>query len=95
MSSIRTQNISASGKSDSRHGFFDRHNDFKLLILAGLAIASLLWTVKVMSEGSETSLTGRRETMFPVEDTSSTNRDAQSVNVSTHANVETATFALG
>lgn len=92
MSSIRTQNISASGKSDSRHGFFDRHNGFKLLILAGLAIASLLWTVKVMSEGSETSATGRRETMFPVEDTSS---NAQSVNASTHANVETATFALG
>jgi hypothetical protein len=96
MSGTGTQHARIAYKSGSEHAFFGRRKSFKVLILAGLAIASLLWTVKVMSEGPEApTTTGRRETMFPGKHNSEETHVIQPLDVSTHANVETATFALG
>jgi hypothetical protein len=96
MSGTGTQRDPVSHESGSENAFFDRRRSLKVLILAGLAIASLLWTVKVMSEGPEApTTTGRRETMFPEKHNSKETHVIQPLDVSTHANIETATFALG
>jgi hypothetical protein len=96
MSGTRTQHTPISHKSGSEHGFFDRRKGFKILILAGLAIASLLWTIKVMSKGPDApTATGRRETMFPEKHNSEATHVIRPIEVSPTANAATATFALG
>ncbi len=96
MSGTGTQHARIAYKSGSEHAFFPWRKGFKVLILAGLAIASLLWTAKVMSEGPEApTTTGRRETMFPEKHNSEETRVSQPIAVSPRANPETATFALG
>ncbi len=96
MSGTGTQLARIAHKSGSEHAFFAWRKSFKVLILAGLAIAFLLWTVKVMSEGPEApTTTGRRETMFPGKQNSKETHVIQPIDVSPRANADTATFALG
>ena len=82
--------------SGSRDIFSNRHMILKILSVAGLGIASLVYGITTMSKGSEEpAATGRNETMYIAKQNPVTNQGIPPIDLSVPARIETATFALG
>jgi hypothetical protein len=80
----------------SRDIFSNRHMILKILTIACLGIASLLYGITTMSKGSEQpATTERNEAMFLTKQNSVMNQGIPPIDLSVPAKIETATFALG
>jgi hypothetical protein len=82
--------------SGSRDIFSKRHMILKILTVACLGVASLVYGITTMGKGSEEpATTERNETMFLAKQNSATNQIIPPIDLSVPAKTETATFALG
>ena len=80
----------------SRDIFSDRHMILKILTIACLGIASLLYGITIVSHGSERpATTERNEAMYVSKQNSVMNQGIPPIDLSVPARIETATFALG
>jgi len=82
--------------SGSRDIFSKRHMILKILTVACLGIASLVYGITTMSRGSEEPVTTERnEAMLAIKQNFATNKGIPPIDSSVAAKTETATFALG
>ena len=89
--SIVVPNNSKSGKI-----FSNRHMILKILAIACLGTASLLYGITIVSQGSEEpAATERNEAMYVTKQNSVMNQGIPPIDLSVPARIETATFALG
>ncbi len=76
--------------------FSNRHMILKILTIACLGAASLVYGITTVGKGSdEPATTERNETMFLAKQNSVMNQEIPPIDLSVPTKTETATFALG
>jgi hypothetical protein len=92
----KAHSIVVPNNTGSRNIFSNRHMILKILTIACLGIASLLYSITIVSHGSERpATTERNEAMYVTKQNSVMNQGIPPIDLSVPARIETATFALG
>jgi hypothetical protein len=91
-----THTLIVRNSSGSGDIFCNRRVIFKVLTVACIGVAAVLYGARIMSEGSEEpATTERKGAMFLARQNSVANQGIPPIDLSAPAKTETATFALG